>query len=216
MKNLLLSTILILTFSLVFSQDQGDKKSIEILNKVSKKMEAYTTIKAEFVSTLENLQDNIKESFKGTIMLKGKKYKLVLEGSEIFNNGTTMWTYLKEVNEVNISDATSTEESLLDPTKIFTMWNKDFKVNLVNEKFVKARAIYEIDLYPINRDKTYSRITLQIDKDKEEIVSVKYIGKDGNNYIIDILKIEPNTVMQDNIFTFDKTKYPKVEEIDMR
>ncbi|OFY23778.1 MAG: hypothetical protein A2W98_02630 [Bacteroidetes bacterium GWF2_33_38] len=205
-----------MTFSLVFSQDQGDKKSIEILNKVSKKMEAYTTIKAEFVSTLENLQDNIKESFKGTIMLKGKKYKLVLEGSEIFNNGTTMWTYLKEVNEVNISDATSTEESLLDPTKIFTMWNKDFKVNLVNEKFVKARAIYEIDLYPINRDKTYSRITLQIDKDKEEIVSVKYIGKDGNNYIIDILKIEPNTVMQDNIFTFDKTKYPKVEEIDMR
>lgn len=216
MKNLFFTSVLILVFSFAFSQDEGDARAKQILDNVSKKMESYSTIKAEFVSTLENLQDDIKESFKGTILLKGKKYKLLLEGSEIFNDGTTMWTYLKEVNEVNISDAVTDEEQMLDPTKIFTMWNKDFKVNLVNEKFIKARAIYEIDLYPVKHDKSYSRITLQVDKDKEELVAVKYVGKDGNNYIIDIIKLEPNTTMQDAMFTFDKTKYPGVEEIDMR
>ena len=216
MKNVLLFGLFIFLFNNTFAQVDKDKKAQEMLKAISTKMSAYKTIKADFASTLENLQDNVKESFKGTIQLKGKKYKITMNGTEIFNDGVTSWSYLKEVNEVNVSNAVGEEENPLDPTKIFTMWNKDFKVKFIKEKFEKARAIHVIDLYPTDLKKTYSRITLSVDKDKKEIVSIKYVGKDGNNYIIDILSLTPNTEMPDANFTFNKAKYPKVEVIDMR
>ncbi|OFX47838.1 MAG: hypothetical protein A2046_07200 [Bacteroidetes bacterium GWA2_30_7] len=217
MKTLLLSLTLLFSFTFAFAQDDSSsKKAKEILDKVSAKMKTYTTVQAEFVSTMENLQDNIKETLKGTIRLKGNKYKLEISGTEIFTDGKTMWTYLKDANEVNISEPDPNDDSSLNPAKIFKIWESDFKFKFVKETFEKAIALYEIDLYPINKDKTYSRITLKIDKDKLTIASIKYVGKEGNNYTIEIQKFIPNNPFADNLFTFDEKAHPGVEKIDMR
>lgn len=217
MKTIILSLTLIIANILVFSQDDtNSKKAKDILDKVSAKMKTFTTVQADFVSTMENLQENIKENMKGTINLKGDKYKLIISGTEIINDGKTMWTYLKDVNEVNISTPDPNDDNVLNPSKIFKIWEKDFKFKFVKESFEKGIALYEIDLYPISREKTYSRVTLKIDKDKLQIASIKYIGKEGNNYTIDILKFTPNVAMAENLFIFDEKAHPGVEKIDMR
>lgn len=217
MKKLILTITALFSITLIFAQDDANsKKAKDILDKVSAKMKTFTTVQADFVSTMENLQDNIKETLKGTIKLKGNMYKLEISGTEIFTDGKTMWTYLKDANEVNISEPDPNDDSSLNPAKIFKIWESDFKYKFVKESFEKALALYEIDLYPINKDKTYSRITLKIDKDKLTIASIKYVGKEGNNYTIDIQKFTPNNPFTDNLFTFDEKAHPGVEKIDMR
>ncbi|OFX25508.1 MAG: hypothetical protein A2033_17895 [Bacteroidetes bacterium GWA2_31_9] len=217
MKTLLPSLLLFFSFTFAFTQDDANsKKAKDILDKVSAKMKTFTTVQADFVSTMENLQDDIKETLKGTIKLKGNMYKLEISGTEIFTDGKTMWTYLKDANEVNISEPDPNDDSSLNPAKIFKIWESDFKYKFVKESFENALALYEIDLYPINKEKTYSRITLKIDKDKLTIASIKYVGKEGNNYTINIQKFTPNNPFTDNMFTFDEKSHPGVEKIDMR
>jgi outer membrane lipoprotein-sorting protein len=216
MKTSLVILFAMLLFTGINAQDESSKKAKDILDKVSAKMKSYTTIKADFLSTLENLQDDVKENLKGSILLKGNKYKVEMMGTIVFFDGKTQWTYLKDANEVNISEPDPNDESALNPATIFKIWEKDFKYKFVKESFEKSKALYEIDLFPKNLDKSYSRITLKIDKDKSMIHSLKYVGKEGNHYTIEIITLVPNVEANDNTFIFNEKAYPKVEKVDMR
>jgi outer membrane lipoprotein-sorting protein len=193
-----------------------DPKAKTILDKVSAKNKAYKTIKAEFAIVLENKKENIKDSKKGFIWIKGNKYKVDLSASTIFFDGKTQWTYMKESNEVNISDPDPKDDNTLNPAKIFTIYESGYKIRFIKEKFEKNRAIYEIELYPKDLKKDFTKINLKIDKDKMQIFSMKRFGKDGTDFYLEIINVKPNEEMVDNLFVFDKTKFPKVEINDMR
>jgi outer membrane lipoprotein-sorting protein len=193
-----------------------DPKAKNILDQVSAKTKAYKTIEAEFAINIENMQEKTSDSKKGKIYIKGNKYKAELAASTIYNDGKTQWTYMKDPNEVNITVPDPNDDSSLNPAKMFTIYEKGYKIRFINEKFEKNHNLYEIDLYPIDLKKDFSRITLKIDKQKMQLFSMKRFGKDGTDYYIEVLKMDTDNEMNDAMFTFDKTKYPKVEVNDMR
>ncbi|NSW46557.1 MAG: outer membrane lipoprotein carrier protein LolA [Bacteroidales bacterium] len=193
-----------------------DPKAKSILDKVSAKNKAYKTIKAEFAIILENKKENIKDAKKGTIWIKGNKYKVDLAASTIFFDGKTQWTYMKEANEVNITDPDPKDDNTLNPAKIFSIYETGYKIRFIKEKFEKNRALYEIELYPKDLKKEFTKISLKIDKDKSQIFSMKRYGKDGTDFYLEMISIKTNEEMADLMFVFDKTKYPKVEINDMR
>jgi len=193
-----------------------DPKAKDILDKVSAKNKNYKTIQSEFAIILENKQENIKDAKKGKIWIKGNKYKIDLAASTIFYDGKTQWTYMKESNEVNITNPDPNDDNTLNPAKIFSIYENDFKIRFIKERFEKNRALYEIELYPKDLKKDFTKITLKIDKDKKQIFSMKRFGKDGTDFYIEIFSLIPNEELAESIFVFDKTKYPKVEVNDMR
>lgn len=222
-QNILLLSVFLLLTVLLYSQSnptpdykEVDPKAKSILDKVSQKNKSYKTIKSDFAIILENKKDNIKDSKKGVIWIKGNKYKIDLAQSTIFYDGTTMWTYLKESNEVNITSPDPMDDNTLNPAKIFSIYESGYKIRFIRERFEKNRALYEIELYPIDLKKDYTKINLKIDKDKNQIFSMKRFGKDGTDFYIEILNIKPNEEMADAMFVFDKSKYPKVEVNDLR
>lgn len=224
-KYLLFSTGLILVFSFnLISQNTKttatyqavDPKAKTILDQVSAKTKAYKSIEAEFGIIVESKQEKTKDSKKGKIWIKGNKYKADLAASNIFNDGKTQWTYMKDANEVNVTTPDPNDDSSLNPAKMFTIYEKGYKIKYIGEKFENARALYEIELYPIDLKKDFTKITLKIDKTKMQIFSMKRFGKDGTDYTIEVVKMETDKEMADAMFTFDKTKYPKVEVNDMR
>ena len=85
----------------VNAQDQ-DPKAKKILDELSAKTKAYTTIKAEFSWVVEK-KDKSKESQSGKIQTKGAKYKLEIPGHEIYCDGKTVWDFIKDANEVQIN-----------------------------------------------------------------------------------------------------------------
>ncbi len=213
MKKVYLLTAIILFISTnIFSQDQ---KAKAVLDKLAKKTKTYSTIKAEFAFKLENKEDNVSDTYKGTVWIKGNKYRVDLMGSIVFFDGKTKYTYLKESNEVNITEPDD-DDDVLDPSKIFTMYNKDFKYKFVSDKFEDTRALQTVDLFPKDLEKEYSRVRLRIDKTKNQIFEIKQFGKDGNYYTIRIMKFTPNVKLNDTFFNFNKAKYPGVEINDMR
>ena len=199
------------------AQAQYDKKAKDILDKVSAKNKTYTSERVDFLYIHENVNEKTKNVKNGTLVLKGNKYKLDLMGNTIYCDAKTIWSYVKESNEVNISNVADQESSLFDPSKMFTIYQKGFKYKFIREKFENNRALYEIELYPEKvSESEYSKVRLLVDKDKMQLYLIQYFAKDANRVTIEIQKIVPNEAIADNSFIFDKTKYPKVEVVDMR
>jgi len=195
---------------------QNDPKAVEILDKVSAHMQTFKTIYAEFQFVLENNQENITDKRYGKIWIKGDKYKINMMGTETYFDGKSQWTYLKESNEVNITTPDPDDDETINPAKIFDIYQKGFKVRYIAQRFEGTRALYVIDLFPLDKSKPFSRITLKIDKDKNELYAFKRFDKDGNYYTIKIGKIIPNKPLDESTFLFNKTKYPGVEVVDLR
>ena len=74
---------------------QTDKKAQQILSGLSTKYKSYKSIMADFSIVIENTKDKTKQEQKGTLYLKGHKYKLQIAGQDIISDGTTRWTFLK-------------------------------------------------------------------------------------------------------------------------
>jgi outer membrane lipoprotein-sorting protein len=207
----------IITFSLLISLGsfaQQDTKAKGILDRLSAKTKAYKTIKAEFQFTINNKTEGINESQKGNIQIKGDKYFLSIAGQDVISNGKDIYTVLKDAEEVQINNMPDEdEEGFISPNNIFTLYEDGFKYKYVKEE----NGEHIINLYPKEvEDKDFHRIALYINKTKNQISTVKIYGKDGSLTTYKIKSFTTNATITDTMFSFDKTKHPSFEVVDLR
>jgi len=152
----------------------------------------------------------------GTIWMKGTKYKVTFGGQEIYSNGATVWNYDKSAKEVTINNVDASSGSIT-PQKLFTnFYDKDFLYLMNGEKKVGKKTVQEIEMTPTDKSKNFHKVYLQIDKSAKTIYSTKVLEKAGNRYTYTVSNMKTNGSMADNLFIFDKKKYPGVEEVDLR
>src|SRR5713226_1792973 len=100
---------------------QYDPKALEILEAMSKRYKSITSFEANLTSSLINESAGVKDEFKGKVTVKGDKYRLELEEQQVYNNGSTVWTYMPGNKEVNVDNFDPKSEDL-NPSKIFDMY----------------------------------------------------------------------------------------------
>ena len=205
--------ILLLTFGcFALNAQEKDPKAKKILDELSLKTKAYTTIKAEFTWVVEK-KDITKDTQSGKIQTKGPKYKLEIPGHDIYCDGKTVWDFIKDANEVQIKDMEVGGDDAVNPSTIFTIYEKGYKY-----KFVSEDATSQIiELYPINPDKKkFHTIKLVLDKTKKQISSVKMMMKDGTVQTYTIKSFAGGTVIPDTDFSFDAKLHKGVSVEDIR
>ena len=211
----IIGVVLLIT---IFSWAQQDEKAKGILDKVSEKTRSFSTILADFSFTMKNVEMEIDEKNEGSIKIKGQKYCVELPdvGINVFSDGTILWTYMKDGNQVTVSDVDGEGSELMDPSSIFSIYEKGFDSKFVAEKKAGAKTVYQIDLFPDSDEHDVSKITLLIDKATLMIHSALLYGTDGNLYGIEVKKMKTNIDFPDSEFVFDASKYGDVEIIDFR
>jgi outer membrane lipoprotein-sorting protein len=198
---------------------QVDAKAKKILDEVSAKTKSYATINAEFSITVENLKNKTSSTQTGKLTLKGSKYKLEVNNQVIISDSKTSWTILKDASEVQINNVEAKEkETGLNPSNIFTMHERGFKSEYVKEEKQKNGAVYQIiKLYPEDvKKKNYHTAVLTINKEKQQIVSIKILGKDGTDMLYQVKSFNANAAVPENVFVFIDKNYPGYEVIDLR
>lgn len=196
---------------------QTDAKAKAILAEVSKKYRSYNIIKTDFSFTLENPQAKIKETQQGSLIAKSdaNKYKVTMTDQELYSDGKSQWTYLKENKEVQITDVDNNADGV-NPAKIFTVYEKGYKYLFIGEKKVGAKTLQTIDLSPLDIKKSIFKIRLTIDKVAKQITNVVIFDKSGNKYTYAIKTFTPNVKIAESAFVFNAKKYPGVEVVDLR
>jgi outer membrane lipoprotein-sorting protein len=216
MKRFLFVTVL-LAFA-VTGYSQQDAKAKEILEKVTKTTQSLSSLDAKFSFEMNNKAQNIQEKSTGTIVLKNKKYKLNIPqmGLQVTCDGKTIWTYMVNSNEVSISNLDESTDELMDPAKIFTIYERGFNYKYVGESVDGGVPVYNIDLTPQKPSGDIQKIKIMIDKQKMLIRGANMSGKDGNNYNVNVTQFKTDGVYPDADFVFDSKKYKGIEVIDMR
>lgn len=210
---------IILFFSLaIFSFEIAaqDKKAESILDAMSAKYKSLTTFNANFTYGVETTNNKLTNVFTGNVTVKGNKFRLKTAGQEIFNNGKDLFTFVKETNEVNISEFDPKDDSDFSPTKIYSIYKKGYKYIFKEEKTEAGKSYEVIELSPLGGKSNVAKIQITVNKSDKSIKTWKVWDKSGKRTVFRIDKFTPNVPATDALFTFDKSKYPGVEVVDLR
>ena len=197
---------------------QVDEKAKGILDKMSAKYQNIPVYKTNFVYRLTNKAEEIDEQFSGEIMVKGEKYVLLMSDQEIYNDSETIWTYLKDANEVNV-DYYMPDEGDLSPNNIYSAYKKGYRYKWNEIKKVGSRTLDVVEMQPENPkdpDKIFFKIILNIDQSDYTIHSWEMFDRAGNVFSYTISGFNPQFQADDDFFVFNESKYPDVEVVDLR
>ncbi len=213
MKNILLGFGIMALTTAVFAQGK-DPKATALLDEVSTKTKAYKTIQADFTYTMENKQAKINETKTGVLLVSGDKYKLTASGQVVICDGKTVWTYLKESNEVQVNNLENKDDALT-PSKLLTSYNKNYKATIIKDRDAADPNLEAIELIP-NTQKNFTKAVLIVDKTKKQVRAFKLFDKSGNIFTYKVTKFLTDVRATASDFTFDTSNFPGVDVIDMR
>ena len=216
MRRIILCAFILVSYSSALMA-QADSKAKSILAGVSKKYRSYDIIKTEFTYTLDNPQAKVKESQSGTLYVRSKtnKYKVILKAQELISDGKNQWTYLIADKEVQLNEVDNSDDAL-NPAKIFTIYEKGFKHLYTGETKSNGRVYQNIDLTPLDSERSFFKVRLKIDKLNRQIVNAIIFDRNGNRYTYLIKTFNSKIKVPESIFAFDTKKYPDVEVVDLR
>jgi|YNPNPStandDraft_1061719.scaffolds.fasta_scaffold01533_9 outer membrane lipoprotein-sorting protein len=202
----------------MFQKNVQDPEAMQILESFSKKARNAESLKINFTFITENHQNNTTQQTKGELWMKGDKYKLVLDKTITYYDGKNLYTYMPQAKEVTISKPSDKDDDLFlkNPSKIFTLYQQNFKFRYLGQTTYNRYSCYEVDLYPFDINKKYSIIKLLIQEDEYRLVAAKMIMKSGIHYIFYVDKFDNSARLSDNEFSFDVKAYKDIEVVDLR
>lgn len=212
-KSLSFLTLFLLLGSSLFAQN--DAKSKDILAKMSKNYRGYSSMAADITFTIDNPKAKLKDVQQGKVLIKGNKFRIDFGDQLLLTDGSTLWGFQKDLNEVTIS-LYEPDPDELSPTTVFTIYEKGFESYYLNAGNLDGVATHNIDLVPTDKKRTFFKIRLVIDQTKLQIREAIVFDKNGAKYTYAIKNFVPNRALTDGDFVFNKAKYPGIEVVDMR
>ncbi len=209
------TTLFIFLMFVSLANAQKDPQAGKILNAMSQKYKAMKAFQADFSQTMENRSSKIKETMNGNVLVSGDKYKLKVSEQEIISNGKVLWTYLKDVNEVTITES-NPEAEAMSPGNIFEMYKKGYKYALAGTETIAGAKYDVIELSPEDRKNPVFKVRLFINQKDKTLKSWEMFRNNGSRYIYTINNFKANPTLATDTFTFNKAKYNGVTVVDLR
>ena len=190
------------------SSFSNEKIKEKILDDIVTKISGYKNISIDFDLLYENISLDIKTNKKGKLIVENDKFSIDLDEQIIINNGDIQWTYIKDINEVQISNNELTE-GVSNLSDLFKISKDDYKILFLNDEI----NFYLIELIP-KTIKSFIKIQIKFQKQNKEISEIKVFDKEGGKFIYSINKLKYD--LEINSFYFDTSKFPGIEIIDLR
>lgn len=214
-SNMKYLTALFILFTSLFANGQSDSKAKSILDQVSSKTKSYASITADFQFIMENTEVDLMEANEGSLIVQDDHFKLNISGIELISDGTTQWTYMPDAGEVNVSDAQTGEDEMINPATIFTIYERGFTNTYLGEFTNNAVNSYKIEMVPTEINE-FERVILEINQNNYQIMGAVMFGTDGNKYTVNVKNMETTKTYPASTFKFDTAAHPDVDVIDMR
>lgn len=155
-------------------------------------------------SYLNANQEEAYETHEGKAYLQGEAYKVILDDQHTISDGTTIWSYLVDDEEVMVGNASEGTDNT--PIKLITTLDKDYTASYTDNKST-------IEL--TNPKGQFKRIIVKFDN-KNSLSQMRIYADDGSSMDITIKEWKYDQKLKDDFFTFDEKAHPEVEIIDMR
>jgi outer membrane lipoprotein carrier protein len=181
-----------------------------------------TDLRAEFtqVSNNKSLGQDIKAE--GTVLLKkGGKMRWDYKSpspQQIVSDGTSLWVYTPELNQVNKGDA---PKALAGPAGSFLAGlgrvREEFTVRFLNPAAkVDGAGRYVLDLTPRNPGPLLTRLVLSIDPKDSIVRQAVLYDQLANTVTMSFTRVATNSGLADTLFAFTPPKGAAVVPLNPR
>ena len=145
----------------------------------------------------------------GSISIKGRKFHATTPQATIWFDGKTQWTYMKQNDEVNVSNPTEEELQAINPYNFINIYKKGFKMSSK-----KVNNSFEVHLKATDKKRKIQEMYIIVDQKSYRPTHVK-MQQNGkwSTLIISNLK---TTSLGDDLFQFNAKDFPQAEIIDLR
>lgn len=199
-----------------------DPEAGAILEKAAAKYKSLNGLQADFTLTTINpkLKPEDDESknttnINGQLYMKGKAFKIVINGNEIYCDGKTIWIYSPKTKEVQINDYQEDQETF-SPAKVFSIYKEGYSYQIREKKTSQGKNITVIELAPINHKVSFFKIDVGIENGTNNLLESKVYEKSGVRYIYKINSLNTGTTLNNDFFIFDLKKYSNIKIVDLR
>jgi len=202
--------LLIALFCIIGLQgiSQKDSKAKEVLDQMGLKVKQARGILANIQLISKNNKGKALGTKSITLKMKGEKYLLNQGKMEILCDGKNIYNF-DGANSISKSDVGESDQALSPQKLLSGNYDKDFNFNLLSQNAKTAT----IELFPLDKRKNFQKVTLIIDKIKSALSSASILDKSNNITDVNVLSLSYSAQWMDNLFIFNRAKYPKNVEI---
>lgn len=176
------------------------------------------TTKTEAIRTGFNLKISEKnavnsQQVSGTFVLKGNQFYLEMDEVQVWFDGKTQWAFMKESNEVSITEPSEEELAAINPVSILSAYKKASTIQFGKVKNEKNHIIV---MTPKSKEATFIKVEVQLVKVSGNLYSIFMQERKGMTNQLTLYNYQKNVPINQNIFVFDKSKFKGVTINDLR
>ena len=195
--------ISIITLALVCAVSYA-QTARQVLDKAAETVSNKQGVTAKFTISGANIGNT-----SGTISVKGNKFHASTPLATIWFDGKTQWTYMKNNDEVNVSNPTEAQLQAINPYNFINLYRNGFSYTMTTKG-----ANYEVHLTATNKKRSVQEMYITVNKSTYVPTNVKMRQSSGWTTIkISNFKA---TKLSDSMFRFNSKDYPHAEVIDLR
>ena len=145
----------------------------------------------------------------GSISIKGRKFHASTPEAIVWFDGKTQWTYMKNNDEVNVSNPTEAELQAINPYNFINIYKQGFKLSSK-----KVNNSYEVHLKATDKKRKIQEMYIIVDQQSYRPTHVK-MYQNGKWTVLLISSLK-STSLNDGLFQFNAKDFPQAEIIDLR
>jgi hypothetical protein len=206
MKKTILIFLIYLNCNSMYSQN--DSRAINLLNKVSEKIDSSVSFKISFTYTLENINEGINQNSDGSIIIKEDNYLLDFMGIKQLSDANKIYSIVPENEEIIISNIEDEDNNTIKPSKLLVFYRDGYLILWDKKEIIDDNVIQFVKLIPIDSVSDIDYLLLGVNTTTNDIKKLIEIGKNQIKTILSVKSIEYDILIEDDLFVFNKDNYP--------
>lgn len=213
MKKYSLLILLSCTTSLAWARPAEDIAR----NLLEESIGKHKNFQATFTYQIQPDQEKVaEEKLTGRLTLQGHQYRLSIDGQEVVSDGTTIWNYLKEAKEVQITNC-DPKEALHTPWLLLTNYHQEYTFESLNHhQKMNKKAYAVVTLRAKDPENNLQQVIIAIEWGTKHIKRLEVVDNNHTRHIFSVSKFGTDLALEETFFNFIPESYAGVEVIDLR
>lgn len=209
MEKILFLVLLVLQLPLFAQKVEVDADVV--LDKALASIKADLPVRMDYDYEVLDDENESLQSDKGIIYIDNDRYALLMQDMKVWCDGETQWSYMREVDEIYVTDADSDEAQNLSPIYVMAHYREGFSRSAVSEGGFVA-----VTLQAIAEDADVESVQLLIAEKGYRLISM-IISMPGQGVVeVDLDGYVADCGVGGDVFKCPVDEFAGCEIIDMR
>lgn len=213
MRNLFLSIFLAVPFFVM----ANDKEAVDLLDKAVAKMQADYPLQMTFSMSIYDSDATLRFLDVGTLRVDknssdgfAERYVLLLNSMKIWCDGTTLWSYMEQTDEIYKMSPEDEGVQNFSPVYLMQLYKQGYKCSV--EDYADGKVV---TLFSENSDMGIDKVVVYLLNEWVLPEKIKiYMNGDGYTELV-IQDYNPHGTFYDSIYRCPVEDFPNAEVVDM-